>query len=91
MKIVLDLNIETKDELLDAINNGIVALNNIRGLFALGIDWQLPHEWLEFLKKHNNNKNECDILLTERLKLLHQIYNQLSEEEYNKDFVDYKD
>ena len=81
MKIDLDLNIDNKDELIDSINNSIIALNDIINHFIFGILEGLSGPWLRFYEIHNCNLEECKLLLEKRLKVLKQIYDQILEKE----------
>lgn len=81
MKIDLDLNIDNKDELIDSINNSIIALNDIINHFIFGILEGLSEPWFRFYEIHNCNLEECQLLLEKRLKVLKQIYDQLLEKE----------
>ena len=81
MKIDLDLNIDSKDELIDSINNSIIALNDIKYHFAFGLIDGLGSSWHQFFENHNNNFNECQLLLEKRLEVLKQIYDQLLKKE----------
>ena len=76
MKEEIKLHIENKEELLDALNNAIVALNEVKNKFFLGAI-NLNNQWETWLQKHNNNIDECVELLTRRLEILNDVYNQL--------------
>ena len=86
MKIEVDLDIENKEELIDALNDSILALHDIRTFFLYHIIDRLPKRWIKFLKMHNNNFNECIKVFNKRLNLLKGFYDKLKEEG-NKDEI----
>ena len=71
------IQVEDKEEFLDALNNSIVALNEVKNKFFLGAI-NLNNQWETWLQKHNNNIDECVELLTRRLEILNDVYNQIN-------------
>lgn len=86
MKIEVDLDIENKKELIDALNDSILALCDIRTYFLYNMIDRLPKRWTKFLKIHNKNFNECVEIFNKRLNLLKGFYDKLKEEG-NKDEI----
>lgn len=76
------INIDEKSEdLLDAINNGMMALNEIRKIFFYGLSDELPGEWYKwYIKKQNSNSDKCYQLISDRLAVLNKLYNIIDEQ-----------
>ena len=75
--MTIELNDEDAEELLSALNNAIVALNEVKKKFDFGItDWVTP-PWDKFLE--NKNCDEVIEILTKRLSLLHNLYYRISD------------
>ena len=85
MKIEVDLDIENKEELIDALNYSILALRDIRTFFLYKIINRLPKRWTKFLKIHNKDFDECVEIFNKRLNLLKGFYDKLKEG--NKDEI----
>ena len=73
----IEIEIENKEDFAVAINNAIVALNEIRRKFFFGgID--LSREWLKWCdKNYNGDTSKCEEILIKRLELLNNIYYQI--------------
>lgn len=72
MKIALD---NSKEEMLDALNNSIVALGDIATSFYLGC--QVSPKWAEWQEKQNIGSDECYEILNKRVSVLKSIYGQI--------------
>ena len=77
MKKEIIILLENEKELKNALNNAIIALNDIYGHFHIGIE--IPKNWLQFLKMDNDNYEECIEILKKRLEILYDVYNQLAD------------
>ena len=77
MQIVI--NVDDKEKLLDALNNSIIAFGDIVSSFYVGCE--LPKKWNDWMLKNmvENNKSydDCYKTLSERYKLLKDIYWQI--------------
>ena len=76
----ITIEVEDKEELLDALNNSMVALAEVRSKFFFG-GVELTEKWHKWLTKHNNSCIECYELLTKRVNLLQNIFKQIEESE----------
>ena len=74
--MTIELNDEDAEELLSALNNAIVALNDIKTKFFWGVtDW-INSPWNKFLE--DRSCDEVVEVLTKRLSLLHNLYYKIS-------------
>ena len=74
-KIIIE--VEDREQLLSALNNAIVALNDIKTHFLLG-GIELPSKWEKWCdENYRGNPFKCEEILKERLKFLHNIYHQI--------------
>ena len=76
----ITIEVEDKEELLDALNNSMVALAEVRTKFFFG-GIELTEKWHKWLTKHNNSCIECYELLTKRVDLLQNVFKQIEESE----------
>ena len=68
--------VDDKEKLLDALNNSIVAFNDVVGAFYLGLSDNLSHSWNHWSEKYSSCE-ECYKVLSERKELLKDIYRQI--------------
>ncbi len=84
-KIIID--VEDKEELLDALNNSIIALAEVRTKFFFG-GIELSEKWNKWLtNNHNNSCIECYELLNKRVKLLQNIFKQIEDSSDEKAYI----
>ena len=75
MKITLE--VEDKEKVLDAINNGTAALSTIYPYFAYWILDGLDHKWHDWWEAHNKDYDECAKLIADRMEILKDIFKQI--------------
>lgn len=82
------IEVPSKDELLDCLNNGFIALKPILLSFCFCITDNLPLEWYEWFQAHNCDYDKCaEIIYSRRMLLLdimQQIEKQKKEESQNE-------
>ena len=68
--------VDNKEELLDALNNSIIAFSDIVGAFYLGLSDNLSYKWKRWSEKYSSCE-ECYKVLSKRKELLKDIYRQI--------------
>ena len=68
--------VDNKEELLDALNNSIIAFSDIVSAFYLGLSDNLSHGWNRWSEKYSSCE-ECYKVLSKRKDLLKDIYRQI--------------
>ena len=73
--------VDNKEELLDALNNSIIAFNDIVGTFYLGLTDNLSYSWNRWSEKYSSYE-ECYKVLSKRKELLKDVYKQIERGTY---------
>lgn len=81
----IEFEISDKEELGNALNNAIIALEDIKGKFFYGAISQLSSKWYEWYKKHNENSYACEKILAGRMKLLNDLLYEIDKCKENTD------
>lgn len=63
------------NEYLNALNKGIVALNDVEGAFILGLE--IPSKWSKWQRKKGLSDEDACIEINNALNILQEIYNQI--------------
>lgn len=84
MKITIEVS--DKEEFISALNNSLIALNDIANTFFFCCD--PPHKWIKWQEKNKMTNDECCEILRNRISLLKDVMLQIEDENYKKDVVE---
>ena len=73
--MIIEINDNDKDDVLNALNKGIVALNDVQGHFIFGLE--IPKKWSDWQKKKGFDDEEACIEINKSLNILEAIYKQI--------------